>query len=371
MKLRHDDGWIPNRIIHKDKTYFLELSRLQYTRLRETFIAFDLEKSHQSAYMPPYELLKPDKYTHSIKPAAFIFHLSRCGSTVLSEMFRPLHKYQVVAESEAIGNMFQTFNCSPEKQVIALRNMIGLFQHSLCPNDEEMIFKLSSWNAVTINIFQMAFPDTPCLFLYREPSEVMISMLRKPPAWLNREMIEIKLKEHKSVGKGSSQHDFYTEMLARVNYEDALSNTELYARLLGDICQCIVNAPQSVLSMNYTSLPESMPDIIAPYFGIEIENTELNRIMQASKRDTKETGSSKSFVPDSEKKQKAVTAEIKQAVERHILPKLELVKRESLSTDRFKLKPDSSKHASKDDSKKEKEAPQKEQNATAAIFKWL
>jgi len=371
MKLHLDDGWIPNRIVRKDETHFLELSRLRYPSPRETFIAFDLEKSGQKVYMPPYELLKQNKYTHNNKPAAFIFHLSRCGSTVLSEMFRPLHKYQIVAESEAIGNMFQTFNCSHEKQVIALQNMIGLFQRSLRPNDEELIFKLSSWNAVTIRIFQVAFPDTPCFFLYRDPAEVMVSMLRKPPAWLNRKKIAVKLEENKRTGNGNLQRDFYTEMLARVHYEDTLSDTELYARLLGDICQCIVDAPQPVLSMDYTSLPESMPNIIAPYFGLEIENTDLNRIMAASQLDTKEIGSRKSFVPDSEKKQKAVTAEIKQAVECHILPKLELVKRESLSADRFKLKPDSSKHTSEHGNEKQKKALQKNQNATTAIVKWL
>lgn len=321
--------------------------------------------------MPPYELLKLNKYTHNNKPAAFIFHLSRCGSTVLSEMFRPLHKYQVVAESEAIGNMFQIFNCSHEKQVIALQNMIGLFQRSLCPNDEELILKLSSWNAVTIKIFQMAFPDTPCFFLYRDPAEVMVSMLRKPPAWLDRKKIAIKLEEDKRTGNGNLQRDFYTEMLARVHYEDTLSDTELYARLLGDICQSIVDAPLPVLSMDYTSLPESMPNIIAPYFGVEIKSTDINRIMAASQRDTKEIGNRKSFVPDSENKQKAVTAEIKQAVEYYISPKLEAVKRKSLSADRFKLKRSSSTHTPGDGREKEKKAQQKSQNATTAIVKWL
>lgn len=371
MKLRHYDGWIPNRIIHKENTYFLELSRLQYPRPREKFIAFDLERSDQSVYMPPYELLKPGKYTYNKNPAGLIFHLSRCGSTVLSEMFRPLLNYQVVAESEAIGNMFQIFNCSEEKQVIALQNMIGLFQHSLCTNDEGLIIKLSSWNAVAIRIFQMAFPDTPCFFLYREPSEIMVSMLKKPPPWLDRKKIEIKLEENNRAENGNLQCDFYTEMLARVHYTNTLSDTELYARLLGDICRCIANAPQPVLSMDYTSLPESMPDIIAPYFGIKIKSTDLNRIMAASQRDTKVIGSRKSFVPDSENKQKAVTAEIKQAVEYHISPMLKILKRESLSTDRFKLEPDSSKHASDDGSEKEKKALQKNQKPATAIVKWL
>ena len=371
MKLRHDDGWIPNRIVHKEETYFLEFSRLQYPRPRERFIAFDLEKSDQSAYMPTYELIKPDKYTHNNKPAGFIFHLSRCGSTVLSEMFRPLLNCQVVAESEAIGNMFQTFNCSEEIQVLALQNMIGLFQHTLCANGEELIIKLSSWNAVTIKIFQMAFPDTPCFFLYRDPSEVMVSMLKNPPSWLDRKKIAIKLEENKRAKSGNLECDFYTEMLARVNYTDTLSNTELYARLLGDICRSIANTPQPILSMDYTSLPESMPDIIAPYFGIKIKSTDLNRIMAASQRDTKEISSKKPFVPDSENKQKAVTEEIKRAVECHILPKLEQVKRESLSADRYKLKIDSSKHTLDDSNEKTKKALQKKQNRETAIVKWL
>lgn len=329
MTLKIKDGWIPGRMGQEDNgSPYLELAHIEDKKLMGAFIRFDLERSNIKTHLPLDILLQEDKFSRqSIMPAGFIFHLSRCGSTLLSEMFRTLPRVKVVAEPMVIGQLFQILRGDEGSHVVALQNLIGMYQQSLCKDGERLIFKFSSWNAMAVKIFQMAFPTTPCIFLYRDPFEIMISMLGKPPAWLSRDLINRVLAENKKNIHRNLSKDMFSKMLFSVYYSDDISNTELFSRALGEICKSILNAPQSLLLMDYRSLPDAMPDKIAPFFDVSIEGAEFDRVMKTTQTDIKSYGRKNEFLPDFEIKQKAITAEIRQAVERNVLPRLDIIKR--------------------------------------------
>lgn len=113
----------------------------------------------------------------TITVTAFIFHVSRCGSTLCSNLLD-----------------------IPDNQICL--NEPGLFSWSIINNQDmsqylsrmngkrqDVIIKTSSWNICFIDEIKSLYPDSKTIFIYRDPVEVITSFFNKSNGWIDDDHI--------------------------------------------------------------------------------------------------------------------------------------------------------------------------------------
>lgn len=116
-----------------------------------------------------------------LAPDAFIFHVSRCGSTLLTQLLASLPQCIVMSEPPIIDSLLRLHHdgANAADSVALLRQaMLALGQRRR--GDETHCFiKFDCWHIHSLALLRLAFPATPCLFLYREPQAVLASHQRQ------------------------------------------------------------------------------------------------------------------------------------------------------------------------------------------------
>lgn len=127
----------------------------------------------------------------SIQPTAILFHVSRCGSTLVSRMLATLPGSVVVAEAPVVDDILRGSRIAPiddDTRVAWLRGAVRAIGgvRSVDAAPERLFLKLDAWHVFHAELVRRTFPDTPLIFLYRHPLEVIVSLLRVPSLALVR-----------------------------------------------------------------------------------------------------------------------------------------------------------------------------------------
>ena len=114
-------------------------------------------------------------------PDVFIFHKSRCGSTLICNILQTNPDVVVFCEPNIVNKCFQLLTVLNVELIKALINKIILVFCSECRKiNKKVIFKLSSYSLQYIDIFKDIYPDTTYIYLTRDTLEVLRSNLSKP-----------------------------------------------------------------------------------------------------------------------------------------------------------------------------------------------
>ena len=142
------------------------------------------ENNHRyKSYSSLQAMLQWGQGVDCLQPTAFIFHVSRCGSTLLSqalslnsnytclsevpfldEMLRLPHRYPQVTEEQA-GSFFQS--------------ALAFYAAKRSCKEEKLFIKLDSWHLMFYRQIRSLYPHTPFIILTRHPAEVVASHLRQ------------------------------------------------------------------------------------------------------------------------------------------------------------------------------------------------
>ncbi len=135
-----------------------------------------------------------------------------------------------------------------------LRWMVSALGQTRRPGQTRLVVKLDAWAIFELPLVREAFPDVRCVFVYRDPVEVVVSHLGHrgyhtvtgtlPPEWL-----------------GLSEGMFQT-----------LEPEQYIAAVVGAICDAAVTGARvgALTLLNYDSLPDSVAALVAPLFGIDV-----------------------------------------------------------------------------------------------------
>ena len=236
----------------------------------------------------------------TLAPDGIVFHMSRCGSTLVAQMLAALPHHIVASEAAPIDVMAQwctTSGAPPELQVAALRAIVAAIGRNRSGTSRRYFLKLDSWAILALPLFRAAFPNTPWIFLYRQPEEVMVSHLRMP-----------------------GMH-FAAGQVPALSALDAGHNgaiEERGAAVLAQYLDCAVEQMSlgGGMLVNYSELPIAMEDRIPRHFGFMPDADERAAMAAASRRDSKAPGLA--FVDDRQRKRAAVTPAIAGAVARYL-----------------------------------------------------
>lgn len=237
----------------------------------------------------------------SLTPDGFIFHMSRCGSTLVAQMLAASPANIVVSEPEPLDAIVQLpffYGIAPEHHVAAVRAMVLALGRNRSGASRRFFVKVDSWHALFLPLFRQAFPDTPWIFLYRDPVEVLVSQKRMRgqqavPGVLPPQLFGIAPDE-----QNLPDDDYAARILART-CDAALDNWDAGGGML----------------VNYHELPDALHTRILPHFGVTLEPGERALMDAASMRDAKAPHTA--FIPDSATKRNEADDAIRAAAAKH------------------------------------------------------
>lgn len=175
MSYTSEDGWALKWLDLGEKTikepFFDET--IQICRFRQR------ERSPLQSLSDPDFMVDTCKELHFRVPSAFIFHVSRCGSTLLSQAFSQSDENIVIAEAPLLDEILRAEEKQPEVQLHVLeawfKSAINLMGQHRNFKESNYIIKLDSWHIHFYETLRQWFPTTPFFFLYRKPEEVLAS----------------------------------------------------------------------------------------------------------------------------------------------------------------------------------------------------
>ena len=250
------------------------------------------------------------RLAREMAPAGIVFHVARCGSTLISQSLKRLDGVVVYAEPQPVNEILAPpHRWTRADRVAALRALGAAFaRHAR----GRYILKLSSWNTLYCDIVAEAFPDTPWVLSFRDPVEVGVSLLASPPGWFQ--------------GTAEAARG----LAARVDPDHAAKSREAFvASVYGAFCAAAAGLDASRGRLvPYESLPAAVWDIVAPHFSLSVDPSQRDRITEGARRHAKAAiGSVAQFQSDVANKQGAASAELRRAIDSLARPQLELLLR--------------------------------------------
>jgi len=215
----------------------------------------------------------------SLVPDGFIFHMSRCGSTLVAKMLAALPGVVMVSEAAPLDAVVRLGTPEP------LKAMVAALGRRRAGDETRYFVKLDFAHALALPLFRAAFPATPWLFLYRDPVEVLVSQMRM---------------------RG-------TQTLASPD----LSPEETCALALAEVCEAAIDEMEkgAGLAVNHADLPDAISEILG-HFGMACGAAEHALMAPASRRNAGSPATP--FASDAEAKRKSATAAVRIAAETHL-----------------------------------------------------
>ncbi|KAL7495354.1 hypothetical protein ACHAWT_004509 [Skeletonema menzelii] len=244
-----------------------------------------------------------------------VFHESRCGSTLAANAMMAMNpvKHRVYSESappiaaiKACGELYE--DCSVEASANLLRDVIYMMGRSNDPNEENLFFKFQSITTRNMDTFRKAFPETPWIYLYREPVEVMMSQLDVP-----------QMRMANCV-RSHTRSEMISRFVARSGYQPSdLDDEEWCAIHLATLCESAIknlnDADGLGMAVNYhKDLVHDFLDTVFPkHFNVPLDQEAIDRVMKVSGTYSKNRGKQGEFKADSEEKEKKASNGIRKA----------------------------------------------------------
>jgi hypothetical protein len=197
------------------------------------------------------------------------------------------------------GNWLKPLEFSREN-LTTYRNLILAMGRKRISDHRAHFIKFTSYNILFIEFIHQVFPDVPCLFLYRDPAEVMVSYLRQGAGWFR----------FKDAGLGAFTTGYSVEETEAMTL---LAFIEKF--LIRFISAALETSVEGLNYLNYEQLnPQTLEAILNAFHAIT--SPDQTALMQAQFNFySRDDNDATPFVPDKADKQKEITPEIESCVE--------------------------------------------------------
>lgn len=297
--------WLPIRFWQDEGTWSVDWCRFGDQPLHEPFFYDSVETALRHPFNLAFRqrtdlqaLLQWQSRSPGMPPTAFIFHASRCGSTLMTRMLSRLDSHTVLSEPAPLDSALRAHYGQPmdiQEQVGWIRALLNAYGQRRRGSERALVVKLDAWSIFELPLLRRCFPHTPWLFLYRDPLEIAVSHLHAP----GRHMVPGLI--------GASP-------LAIPLEHGALSRPQFIARTLGKLLaagleQC---RRHGGVAVNYAELPQAVTGRLAPMLALD--RRDAAPMLAGARHHAKRPG--EVFEPDHARKRQAVDDATRAEVER-------------------------------------------------------
>jgi hypothetical protein len=260
-------------------------------------------------------LLQVGSLTPSFQPSGFIFHVSRCGSTLISNALRLQPKTRVICEGQPFHAALVPYSPSlfsgsrarwDEMRTSLVQSLFNIFGRFGSATPRNLVIKFTSWDTFAFEFIRRAWPDVPSLFVYRDPRDVIVSQLYKPSNWTRMTKFPEKVASFLSIS--ANQIKFSTR--------------EFYiANVIAEMCQAALDyGGNRCKFINYSDIDAEAIALIAGYFGIDYSSVPARAIQRTFDTYSKDPAQRRLYHSDSAHKQSLCTPRIAKAALSHAFP---------------------------------------------------
>lgn len=183
-------NWIPFKLINHNSGFLFQWLHVGNQPFTDPFFDDTVAKCKRRA-----ENLKPFRCVSeiniitewaneidSVAPSAFIFHVSRCGSTLVSQLLAM--KEENISLSEV--PVFDEILRMPFKHQVDSKTAEDLlpaactfYGQKRSGKENRLFIKTDSWHLLFYKQLRVLYPHVPFIILYRQPHEVLFSQQRQ------------------------------------------------------------------------------------------------------------------------------------------------------------------------------------------------
>ena len=273
-------NWIPVTLIEKDNEIYFEWIYLADLKYADPFFDETLAKCKSHAYnSKPFKVISTVKNLIdwsneliSVELKSLVFHVSRCGSTMLSQSLASSSENVMISEAPIIDQILRSDLFSLDKKTILIQSIIKLLGQKRFPEQRHLIIKLDAWHIFNSTYLRSIFPELPFALLYRNPTEVLKSHqkmmgMHMVPNVLPSNVFGITAKEINEVS-----FEQYGALVLEKYFQGFLD---------------FYKTDQNVVMLNYN---EGMKAVVEKFIGfikVDYSNAELEKMYDRLKRHSK------------------------------------------------------------------------------------
>nr|WP_184223742.1 cupin domain-containing protein [Granulicella aggregans] len=305
--------WIPFRIdLNQRSVRWIDIGLRPFTEpfLHQTIRS--LQKSVPSTKTKATPLRALLKVQEKTRLAGLIFHISRCGSTLLSNSLKHVDRAIVVSEPQPVGAILDLRARAEggediERAGMLLKGVVQAYGIPRMGDEESLVLKLSSWNLLHLETFRAIWPGVPMVIVVRDPLETAVSCIEDPPGWMQW--------QKKSPSKLERAFGWTKDEI------QAMSAEIFCARMLGMFLSLARQAAAAgSLIVDYRDLTPDRVNEIAKLFGLAVTPDAQRLIVENFSRYSKDPDLKRKHQDDIARKRNQASEELASAIEQWAQP---------------------------------------------------
>jgi len=290
---------------------WLNVGKYRFTKAKFEFAIRGLvatEQGSETVTTALTDLANKTFLTDALYPTGFIFHISRCGSTLLAKALARIPQHVVIDEGTPLNDGLWHYLTEGwqqpvvyDKQAFTIyRNLLLAMGRRRTCQQQQYFVKFRSWNALFIDFITQVFPDVPCLFLYRDPVEVLVS-----GQWKRVWTLDFK-------GLAPGAYMSACSIAATQAMDDLTFLAKIYRRYFAAALHTITT---KLHFLNYDQLTQAnYPAILAHAFDYQPTPEQVAMMQTQFAYYSKDDDDTIHFTSDKEAKQQAATQTVRQIV---------------------------------------------------------
>lgn len=306
------EGWLPIRVYWQGSEPWVDWCYLG----SETFIdpMFD-STIHYALKLPfntlfrhqtPLEVLAEwQTRSPGLKPTGFIYHVSHCGSTLVSRLLAAVPGNLVLSEPRPVDLLARAHQRAPEASIDQraqwLQWMVSALGQPRTGKERHYFIKFDSRTTFQLPLMRQAFPDVPWILQYRNPLEVLVACLRDPDS--------------------ATTPGIVGENYANISPDEAFAMPveEYAARVIATFFEAAATLYDGTgMLVEYSQLPEAIWGEIARHFARPLTPEDIDQMQEETGFNSKRPG--ERFESDTDRKRREAGERVCRLAEEWILP---------------------------------------------------
>jgi hypothetical protein len=183
-------NWIPYKLVNRDgeiQCHWLNSFDKQFAEpfFDETIIKLKGLNSEHAGISSVSDLTVFEDWSRgldAVEPSAFIFHISRCGSTLVSQLLTAPDTHIVLPEVPFFDDLLRLpyqhkdFDAKTSSRLLTVA--MKYYGQKRTGQEEHLFVKTDSWHMFFYEQLRQLYPNTPFVLMYRNPNEVFSSLKR-------------------------------------------------------------------------------------------------------------------------------------------------------------------------------------------------
>ena len=203
----------------------------------------------------------------TIPPIAFIFHVSRCGSTLISQLLGLNSANIILSEVPFIDEILISGHKKNKSTTELVKAALGFYGAKRNEQNKQLFIKTDSWHVHFYKQLRELYPNIPFILLYRRPDEVIRSQQKRRGTQSIRGLIDPAI------------FNFNKDEIADLNMDEYMAKVlESYFSAFIKILQ----TDQWAFPVNYNEGAINIIKKVAAVTGINLSEEEIETMKQRS-----------------------------------------------------------------------------------------